>query len=266
MNEGVKKNQSLRKALRIIEEMTLLEGPARLQDIAKRLSMAPSTVLRFLNTYIDFGYVKQDPETSFYFLTLKLSDLGARNKAHFPYQRILAKYVKEISKSYNESASLCIESDMQMVYIVTEDGPRHMLQTLQRIGRVAPMHATGVGKLHLMNYSEARLNELFLKRGFPRLTAHTLTTLEQVKQEIGEVKKRDYALDDEECEEGVRCIAVPIRDYTNNVIAGISLSAPLTRLDIRKTNEIIQSLQDIKIRASQELGWSQASSVEPEAK
>jgi IclR family KDG regulon transcriptional repressor len=258
-SEGIKKNQSLRKALTILEQMTLMEGPSRLQDIAERARMAPSTVSRFLNTYIDFGYVKQDPKTSFYFLTLKLAELGARNKAHFPYQQMLAKYVKEVSKQFNESSSLCIENDMQMVYIVTEDGPRHMLQTLQRIGRVAPMHATGVGKLHLLNYSESRLIELEQKRGFNRLTSHTLTTLEAVKREIETIRKQEYALDDEECEEGVRCIAVPIRDYTGDVVAAISLSAPLTRLDMRRTNEIIAYLTDVKLRASRELGWTPAS-------
>ena len=105
-NEGVRKNQSLRKALRILEEMTNLENPARLQDIAERLEMSPSTVSRFLNTYMDYGYVNQDPQTSFYYLTLKLADLGSRNKAHFPFQQLLAKYVKEISHTFNEASSL----------------------------------------------------------------------------------------------------------------------------------------------------------------
>ena len=149
----------------------------------------------------------------------------------------------------------CIESDMQMVYIATEDGPGHMLQTLQKIGRIAPMHATGVGKLHLLNYSDTQLHELELKRGLTRLTPHTITTMKDLKLELEQIREQGYALDDEECEEGVRCIAVPVLNYTGSVVAGISLSAPLTRLDIRRTNEIIAYLQDVKIRASRELGW-----------
>lgn len=256
-NEGVRKNQSLRKALRILEEMTLLEVPSRLQEISSRLQMSPSTISRFLNTFIDYGYVKQDPNTSFYYLTLKLADLGTRNRANFPFQQTLAKYVKEISKEFNEAASLCIENDMKMVYIATEDGPRHTLQTLQRIGHVAPMHATGVGKLHLLNYSESQLEELVKIRGLDRLTSQTITNLEDLKKEILSVKQHGYALDDEECEVGVRCIAVPVKDYTGKIVAGISLSAPITRLDIRKTNEIIKFLLDIHIRASSELGWKE---------
>ncbi|MDR0561444.1 MAG: IclR family transcriptional regulator [Spirochaetaceae bacterium] len=255
ISEGIKKNQSLRKALQILEGMTKIHTPARLQDIAKKLDIPQSTVLRFLNTYIDFGYVGQDPDTSCYYLTLKLTELGSRTKENFPFQNSLSKYVKQIAKHFNESSSLCIEHDMQMVYIATEEGPDRMLKTLQRIGRIAPMHATGVGKLHLTNYSDLRLLELERKFGFPRYTDHTLTTLDAVKAEIAKIRVQGYAVDDEECEAGVQCIAVGIRDYTNLIVAGISLSAPVTRLGPPKIEEIVGYLKEVGSQASRELGW-----------
>ncbi len=256
-SEGVKKNQSLRKAISILEEMTKLEGPARLQDIAESVQMSPSTVLRFLNTYIDYGYVRQEPNTNFYYLTLKLAELGARTRAHFPFQQILSKYVREISRTFNESSSLCIESDMQMVYIATEDGPGHTLQTLQRIGRIAPMHATGVGKLHLLNYTHKQLLELEEKRGLPKLTVNTRSTLPELQEELNIIRKQGYALDEEECETGVRCIAVPVLDYTGKIVAGISLSAPISRLNSEKTQSIIDYLRGVGKRASCDMGWCQ---------
>ncbi|QQO08891.1 IclR family transcriptional regulator [Breznakiella homolactica] len=253
-SEGTKKNQSLRKALHILEGMTTINGAARLQDIAQKLNMPQSTLLRFLNTYIDFGYVGHDPNTQCYYLTLKLAELGSRAKDNFPFQSSLSKYVKEIARTFNESASLCIEHDMQMVYIATEEGPGRMLQTLQRIGRIAPMHATGVGKLHLMNYSDSRLSELEKRYGLGKYTEHTITDMESLKREIVKIREQGYAVDDEECEDGVRCVAVPVRDFSNAVIAGISLSAPITRLDLRKMDEIIKYLKDISVQASRELG------------
>ncbi|MDR0568287.1 MAG: IclR family transcriptional regulator [Spirochaetaceae bacterium] len=255
ISEGIKKNQSLRKALRILEGMTKIHTPARLQDIAENLNIPQSTLLRFLNTYIDFGYVKQDPDTLCYYLTLKLTELGARTEEHFPLQSSLSKYVKQISAHFKESASLCIEQDMQMVYIATEEGPDRMLKTLQRIGRIAPMHATGVGKLHLMNYSDQRLLELEHTFGFPRYTEHTITALADLKAEIAEIRAKGYAIDNEECEIGVKCIAVGIQNYTKRIVAGISLSAPVTRLDPAKTEEIIKYLKETGEQASQELGW-----------
>lgn len=254
-NEGIKKNQSLRKALLILEEMTKIESPFRLQDLSLRLSMSPSTVSRFINTFIDFGYIKKDPNTNSYYMTMKLAGLGAHTRANFPFQQMLTKYVREISKHFNETSSLCVENDMQMVYIATEESQRHILKNLKRIGHVAPIHATGVGKCHLLNYSEAKLNELVEKKGLQRLTDHTIVTLEDLRKEIELVKNQGYALDNEECEVGVRCVAVPIKDYTGTVVASISISVPLIRLEEKRTDEIIRYMLDIQTRASAEMGW-----------
>ena len=255
-SEGIKKNQSLRKALQIMEGMTKIPTPARLQDIAHSLKMPQSTLLRFLNTFVDFGYVNQDHDTSCYYLTLKLAEIGSRVKDSFPFQNSLAKYVKQIAQQFNESASLCIEHDMQMVYVVTQDSPSRMLQTLHHIGHIAPMHATGVGKLHLLNYPDAKLDELEKKFGLPKLTAHTITNKDVLKKEIAQVRKQGYAFDNEECEEGVRCIAVPVRNFSGEVVAGLSLSAPVARLYKERIEQIIQYLKDVAAEASKELGWS----------
>jgi DNA-binding IclR family transcriptional regulator len=255
VSEGIKKNQSLRKALQILEGMTHIGSPARLQDIARELKMPQSTLLRFLNTFIDFGYIGQDQETCCYYLTLKLVELGARAGGGYPFVHSLSKYIKQAAAAFNESASLCVERDMQMVYIATEEGPGRMLRTLHRIGHIAPMHATGVGKLHLLNYSDRQLEELEKKRGFPRFTDHTITTLPALRKELVLIRDKGYALDNEECEEGVRCIAAPVLNNQGQVTAAISVSAPVTRMGEERSDEVIHYLKDLGLRASRELGW-----------
>lgn len=257
MNDSIKKNQSLKKALDILEVMVDFDHPARLQDISQKAEMSPSTVLRFLNTFIDFGYAKQDPDTSLYYLTLKLADLGNRNRMNYPFLAGLKKYIKQIASRFNESSSLCIEDNMQMVYIATEEGPFRMLQTLSRIGRIAPMHSTGVGKIFLTQYSDAKLDELVEKKGLPKLTEKTITSLPELKTELEKIRRQGFAFDEEECEIGVRCIAVPVRDYTGTIIAALSISAPITRLSYDRTNEIISYMLKIGIEASEELGYKQ---------
>lgn len=255
-SESINKNQSLKKALNILEVMAdYKEGSARLQDIAQDLQMSPSTVLRFLNTFIEYGYIRQDTFSNRYYLTLKLADLGDRNRRNYPFHQALRKYLKEITTTFNESASLCIESNMQMVYIATEDGPSHMLQTLSRIGRIAPMHATGVGKLYLTEYSDSQLRTYEEKMGLKKLTDNTYIKLETLKEELNSIKQQEYAIDNEECEMGIKCIAVPIRDYTGRIVAAMSLSAPITRLNAHRTMEIILYLKELSRRASGELGW-----------
>jgi len=255
-SEGIKKNQSLRKALQILEGMTKIPTPARLQDLAHSLKMPQSTLLRFLNTFIDFGYVSQDQDTSCYYLTLKLAELGSRVGDCFPFQNSLTKYIKQAAQKFNESASLSIENNMQMVYVVTQDSPSRMLQTLPRIGLIAPMHATGAGKLHLLNYSDEKLAELESKFGLPKFTDHTITGMEALKKEIAQIRKQGYALDNEECEEGVYCIAVPVRNFSGAVAAAISLSAPVSHMNREQTEQIIRYLKETGAQASKELGWN----------
>lgn len=255
-NEGVSKNLSLRKALDILEVLVnYKDGGARLQDIAKDLKMSPSTVFRFLNTFIDYDYINQDLTTSKYYLTLKLADLGDRNRKNYPIQQTLRKYIKEIVETFNESSSVCIESNMQMVYIATEDGQNRMLQTLTKIGRIAPMYATGVGKLHLAQYTEKQLMQYAEKNELKKITDNTYTSIEMLKEELKSIRNQGFSFDNEECEIGIKCIAVPVRDYTGKIVAAISLSAPISRLNANKTMEIILFLKQISKQASKELGW-----------
>ena len=87
------------------------------------------------------------------------------------------------------------------------------------------------------------------------MTDHTIVSIEDLRKEIENVKQQGYALDNEECELGVRCVAVPIRDYTGTVVAAVSVSASVIDLDKKRTDEIIQYMLDIKKRASSEMGW-----------
>ena len=236
-SEGVKKNQSLGKALQIFEVLAQQAAPMRLQELARELNMPDSTLLRFLNTMIDYGYVAREPDTSRYGLTLKLAQLGSRVQSNYPY-------LEEVSRKLQEPVSLCVEQNGSVVYIDTVDGPDHMLRTLQRIGKVAPMHSTGAGKVLLQNYSTNSLEEYVATRGLPAFTEKTITRAEVFYNELEEVKQRGYAYDNEECEVGVRCIAFPIKDFSGKNIATVSISAPVTRLDAAKEAKVIAVLRD----------------------
>ncbi len=254
-SEGVKKNQSLGKALQIFEVLAEHAAPLRLQELAQALHMPESTVLRFLNTMIEYGYVAKDRQTSKYGLTLKLAQLGSLVHANYPYQKILHPYLEEVSRILREPVSLSVEQDRSVVYVDTVDGPDHMLRTLQRIGKVAPMHSTGAGKILLSNYPENVLEEYVDSKGLPAYTEKTITRLEDFFAELETVRQRGYAYDNEECEVGVKCVAFPVKDFSGRNVAAISVSAPISRLDSAKEKQVIAVLQDVSGRASRELGW-----------
>jgi DNA-binding IclR family transcriptional regulator len=252
---SVKRNQSVEKVISIIETMARARGPMRLQQVATDVSLPPSTVLRFLGTLMDADYVTQDSDTLRYSLTLKFCRLADLVRAQITIRDVVHPHLVEMADACGESTCLAIEEDKMVVYIDVVDGPDSMLQTLQRIGKRAPMHSTGVGKALLADFTRAQLDSLIAEHGLERLTDHTITRSERLEEELAIVRRQGYALDNEECESGVRCVAASVRDFSGKAVACISVSGPVTRMDSEKVSrcaEVIGSTADI---ISRRLGY-----------
>lgn len=256
MNEkSVKNNQSVEKVLQIIETMAKNREPLRLQDVALMVDMPASTTLRFLNTLMKQGYVNQDPLTSRYFLTLKFTYIGSLVSSQISIRDIAHPYLTELSKKCNESVCLGIEQDMEIVYIDVIDGPDGMLKITQRIGKLAPIHSTGIGKLLLLNYDMKQLDRIIAIKGLKALTPNTITSKNELLKELETIKTQGYALDDEECELGARCISAGIKDYTGKYVAGISVSGPTTRLTMENIKTIKNVVIEIADKISEQLAY-----------
>lgn len=239
-----KKNQSVEKVFQIIEVMAENKGLMRLQDISAKVGLPASTALRYLNTLQSFHYVIQDVDTLKYSLTLKFAHIGSLVSSQISIRDVARSYLVDLSKKCDESACLAVEENMEVIYIDVVDGPDSMLKTMQRIGKRAPLHTTGVGKLLLLNYDDKQIDMMISKKGLPATTEKTITNKKDLMKELSKVKLQGYALDDEECEMGARCIAAPIRDYTGNIIAGISISGPAIRMTWDKIEIIKEYIKD----------------------
>jgi len=250
-----KNNQSVAKALQIIEIMAQANGPMRLQDISVRLGLPASTVIRFLGTLTEFHYVSQNQETLQYALTMKFCRLGHLVSSQVRIRDVARPHLVRLAERFGESASLAVEEERNVLYVDCVDGPDHILQTLQKIGRVAPMHSTGVGKLLLMNYTDSELEDYINVRGLDPSTKNTITSRQSLIRELKKIAKSDSAVDNEECEIGVKCVAAPLRDYTNRIVAAMSMSGPVSRMTEKKMEEIRQGLSAAAEQISVALGY-----------
>jgi DNA-binding IclR family transcriptional regulator len=251
-----KRNQSIVKALQIVEVMAAAEGPMRLQEVGKKIGLPASTVLRFLKTLMDHGYVAQSPKTLQYYLTLKFCRLSEQIKRQIKVRDIAHPVLTELSRRLGEATSLAIAQEGQVVYIDVVEGPDHILQTLQRIGKIAPMNTTGVGKALMHEYDEGEINALIDVHGLPQPTDNTIGSKDALLAELETVKDRGYATDNEECEVGVRCIAAPVRDYSGTVIAAVSTSGPTGRLTPSRMEEIAPQMIEAAEEISRQLGYT----------
>ena len=249
-------NHSSAKLLTILEFLADQAEPIRLLDMSKQLGINSSTLLRFLAALIDSGYVRQDEDTLKYSLTYKICALGNKVSSNLDFASQAKPYMRRLSKLFPEMISLGLEQDQQVVYVATLQEHRDMLQVMHRIGSVAPMYCTGIGKLLLLNYSAAELDEYCRTHDMARFTENTLTTREALLQELDTVRRLGYARDREECEIGASCIAFPVYDASGAIAAGISISGPTARLndDFSSEARIAQGMQ-IANELSHEFGF-----------
>lgn len=262
MNGSLKPNLSTVKAFQIIEVMAEANTPMRIKDISDRIKMPQATVLRFLHTLINTGYIVQEPEGSRYYLTLKLSSIADQINMRFDIREVIHPYLIELMERCEESTCLAIEIDQKATYIDAVEGPNRVLRTLQRIGKSAPLHTTGVGKNLLLNYSSDEIDRLVNANYLIRLTENTITSKKRLVTELEKVKEQGYAIDDEECELGVRCVAAPIWDYHNRVAASISVSGPVLRLKDKRLEEIKSEVLEVSKKISTILMGNKPAPVE----
>jgi len=249
--EAIASNQSAEKAFTILEYLAERTKPSRLIEISKALNMNASTTARFLSSLVNCGYVSQDDETQRYQITYKICRIAnfVKHNNDGNMRDITHPYLELISDAFHESACVSVERDMQMVYTDVITGKGKSLLSFQQIGNTAPMHCTGNGKLCLLNYSEQEIDELILKRGLPKRTAHTLTNKADLMERLSQIRALGYACDEEEAEEGMRCLAYPLRNYTGKIIGGISVTGPAVRL----TTEILLAKHHILENAAKEI-------------
>jgi DNA-binding IclR family transcriptional regulator len=154
-------------------------------------------------------------------------------------------------------ACFAVEQDMSVVYIDVAEESDQMLKSMQRIGNIAPLHCTGIGKLFLLNYSDSEIDRLIHEKGLPRFTENTISDKESLLRALEVIRNNGYAYDNEECEVGARCIAYPIRDYTGKVVAGLSITGPTSRLTSEAIEKNRLQLKSVAKTISQNMGYEE---------
>lgn len=248
-------NQSGEKLLAILEYMVSQEEATRLLDISRDLNLNSSTALRFVTTLVNTGYVEQDAETLKYYPTYKICALSGKMNMHMDIRKIARPYMLQINKIFGESVCMAIRDNMKTVYIEVIREQNQSLMAVQSVGNTAPLHCTGIGKLFLLDYSEEEIDRYIQIEGLTRYTDNTITSKWQLENEIAKIRERGYSYDEEEREVGARCLAFPIYDFSNKIIAGISVTGPVTRLTDDLISPRLNDFRNITLEISKKMGY-----------
>ena len=224
-----------------------------ISELAQRLMMSKSTVYRFLQTMKTLGYVSQEGESENYALTLKLFELGSTALEYVDLVDLGDIEMRRISDLTMEALHLGALDDDSIIYIHKIDS-KYNLRMQSRIGRRNPLYSTAIGKVLLAEREEEDVRRILADVEFTRSTERTHADIESLLHELPKVKEQGYGEDNEEQEVGLRCLAVPVYDRFNHVIAGLSVSLPTIRFTEEKKDIYITELHAAAARISKKLG------------
>jgi len=239
--------QVIDRAARLIDLIATSEQSMSLKVLAIDAGLHPSSAFRILSSLTAHGYVERD-EAGRYQLGRKLLQLGGRVQAHISLREDARPIIESLCDALQETVNLTVRDGNEVVYIERATSNSRMMRVDQVIGSRAPLHVTAVGKLFLGEESAAGFDAYVRDSGLPAFTPHTITGAEALRNECAKSAAADYAVDSEEAEPGVSCVAVPVRDHCGVMVAAISVSAPSSRHEPGWVSQLQQAGRELSRR------------------
>lgn len=221
--------QVVDRVMDILELLPRLGPELGVSEISRALGLKKATTHRLLAALRRRGVVTQDPVSRRYRLGMKLWELGAVATSQVDWVDRVKPHLEHLTRVAGETTHLAVLSDGQVLYVDKVESSRSLRMPSQ-VGRRLPVHCTGIGKALIAFLPDEVLRGLVLRRGLPRFTTSTITDLDALERELAEIRRRGYAIDHEEIEEGLVCIGAPVRDHTTHVVAAVSIAGPASRL------------------------------------
>ena len=247
--------QAVSHALDLLEQFHGDIDELGVTELSKRLKLHKNNVFRLLATLESRGYIEQNKATENYRLGLKALELGQTFIKQMGLLRQAKPILEKMVEDSNETSYVAIYKDNYIVYLDVVE-TNLTVRVVSRVGSRLPAYCTAAGKVHMAHMTEEELEELLGKSKFEQITPTTIASAEAMREELVKVREQGYALDDEELDLGVRCIAAPIRDYTRRIVGAISVSGPTMRVgNERIEKELVPMVKQSAIELSTRLGF-----------
>lgn len=245
-NKGIKQNHSaqiasVRKAIEVLGSFTPQTSSWALSDLARHLGIPKSTVYNLLQTLKDFDFVQQDELQKVYRLGSRAMKLGLTFAIGNDLLSHARSVMNRLAEQTGETVKFGVLSNNQVLILAAVESPKQ-LHTRGDLGTSWPIHSSGLGKAILSILPWDKTVSILENTGMPRFTKTTLQTLHAVEREIKQIQHRGYAVDRQENEPGVCCVAAPVIDSLQGTVAAISVSGPSARLRDNLLSELGQQV------------------------
>lgn len=256
-------NQHARYAVPAVESaISILETlgtaqPMSLTELARKLGLGKSSVYRLLVTLALRGYVEKDPRSDRYQLTYRLFAVGGCAAERLGLREVAQPIMHRLGSQTGETVNLGVLDGFRTVSLYLVESA-HPLRIHMRIGGVAA-HATATGKILLAALEPEELARRLAGRRLEAITPNTIKSRAALLKQLTHVREEGFAVDDEECSLGLRCVGAPIRDHRGAVVAALSMVAPCHRLPHDRMPAAVALVREAAREISLRLGHTPAS-------
>jgi DNA-binding IclR family transcriptional regulator len=241
--------QVIDRAALLLDAISRYTLPVTLKALSADTNLAPSTAFRILHSLIDNHFVDRE-STGKYQLSGRLIRLSNSQYNHVDFRKLALPYMEKLRDKFGETINLTAREGDVVIY-VERATPNRMMHVQQIIGSRAPLHVTGVGKMMLGMEGKEGISSYAQRTNLPAYTRKTYSKVDTLEQECMRCVEQGYAYDNEEAEIGVGCIGVLLYDKYGEVVAGLSVSAPIERRKEEWVKDLIKTGRSISI----ELGY-----------
>jgi IclR family KDG regulon transcriptional repressor len=224
-----------------------------LEELSREIGLAKPTVYRFLLTLQELGYARRD-EADRWAMTLKLFNVGSRALDHLDLYAAARPVAEELAAHLGEAVHMGVLEGDSAVYVLKIEA-KYTIRMFSRVGRRVPLYCTSIGKILLAWTGADERREALEGVRLVALTPRTISSRSALEAELEKIRRQGFAFDDEEHEEGIRCIGAPVFDREGFIVAALSASWPRFRYVEGPENEKVEAVVAAAARISSILGW-----------
>lgn len=215
----------------VLETLSRYPEGTSITTLTTETGIHKSTIYRLLTTLINRGYVVKDEKTSRYQMTLRTYRIGSRAVPDFDLLSLSIDYLRELCRLSHEAVHLAVPDDAFIVYLFKEVSSENVIRIASQTGSRNYMYYTGLGKALMATMTPNEVRDIWDKSEIQCFTPNTITTYDNLMHELDLTRERGYAIDNEEHESGIVCIADVIRDADNKAVAALSISTLAPRMN-----------------------------------
>jgi DNA-binding IclR family transcriptional regulator len=248
--------ESVKRAIAILRCFSRSRPELGVTELSREIGVHKSTISRLLATLEPEGFVNRNPDTGRYRLGVGLLELAGLVTIHIDLRHVARPLLVQLAEQTLETVNLAVRDHNRVVNIELVPSRDRRILNIGWVGRRTPLHVASTGKVFLAHLSEAE-RETLIQEPLELFTEHTITDLQELREELLVAQERGFATGLEEVEIGLNAVGAPIRDHTGNVIAAVSTAGPAYRLSRERIlEEVAEQVITCANRISQGLGFS----------